>query len=130
MLNNTFSCTQLVSSLVPQKDSCFVFYLFFLQKDFDIFQVLLFEVFLCVFDNSYLLLLYIENLLKKIFISFFLCFKIYVTYMSILCNSLKITLNAVNKHILYLIFCIRVSFIRVFSIRIIGRNFYIVSNII
>ena len=29
----------------------FTFFLFLLQKDFDIFRVLLFGVFLCVFDN-------------------------------------------------------------------------------
>ena len=39
-----------------------------LQKDFDIFHVLLYGVFFCVFENIYLLFLYIE----KIFLQFFL----------------------------------------------------------
>ena len=41
------------------------FFLFLLQKDSDIFQVILFEAFLCLFDNVYLPFLYVENIFKK-----------------------------------------------------------------
>ena len=48
--------------------SCFFF--FFFQKELDIFHVLLFKAFLCVFDNIYIPFLYIEEkILKNIFIS-------------------------------------------------------------
>ena len=39
----------------------FAFFIFLLQKDFDILRMLLCGVFLCVFDNSYLSSLYIEK---------------------------------------------------------------------
>ena len=42
----------------------FVNSLFLLQKDFDIFRVLLFGAFFFVFDNSYLSFLYIEKKIK------------------------------------------------------------------
>ena len=96
MLNNNFSYTPLVFAFVPQKDSYYsyydtdifflslhwkvfniclwhfyLFYLFLLQKDIDIFHVLLLEAFLCVFDNTYLSFLYIEKNYKK----YFVCFK-------------------------------------------------------
>ena len=46
----------------------FAFCLFLLQKDFLIFHVLLFSVFLCVFDKFYLPFLYIEKkIIKKYF---------------------------------------------------------------
>ena len=60
----------------------FAFCLFLLQKDFDIFRVPLFEAFLCFFDNSYLSFLYIEKNYKKI-IYWFFCMSCYVSYMSI-----------------------------------------------
>ena len=41
--------------------------LFFLQKDFDIFHALLFDAFLCVFDNIYLPFLYLEKKFYKFF---------------------------------------------------------------
>ena len=45
--------------------------LFFLQKFFDIFHIHLFGVFLCVFDNIYLLFLYIEKkIIKNVFLVF------------------------------------------------------------
>ena len=37
------------------------FFLFLLQKDFDIFHVIFSKAFLCVFDNGYLSFLYIEK---------------------------------------------------------------------
>ena len=49
----------------------FVFF-FLLQKNFGIFHVVLFGAFLCVFDNSYLSLLYIEKNIMKNVLSFFL----------------------------------------------------------
>ena len=48
-----------------------LFFLFLLQKDFDIFCMLLFRAFLCVFDNSYLSFLCIEKNIKKYFYQFF-----------------------------------------------------------
>ena len=69
--NNNFSYTQLShvffffffssSRLRP----FFVFFLIFLQNGFDIFHMLLFEAFLCFFDNIYLPFIYIY---PKIFI--------------------------------------------------------------
>ena len=59
MVNNNFSYTQPAFAFVPQKDSYYVnddtdgFFLFLLQKDFDIFCMLLIGAFLCVFDNSF-----------------------------------------------------------------------------
>ena len=48
--------------------SSFLPFVFFLsRKNFDIFHVLLFRAFLCVFDNIYLPFLYIEQKLYKIF---------------------------------------------------------------
>ena len=83
MLDNNLSYTQLGFAFVFRKDSCYfhnatdTFFLFLLQKDFDIFHVLLFEAFLCVFDNSYLPFLYIEkNLIKRYFIGFSYALKI------------------------------------------------------
>ena len=67
MLNNNFSYTQFAFAFVPQKDFYYIhndtdaFFLFLLKKDFDIFQVLLFEVFFCVFDNIYLSFVYAER---------------------------------------------------------------------
>ena len=58
MLNNNFSYTQLVFSIIIQKDSYYVcddtdaFFLFLPQKDFYILLVLLFGAFLCVFNNN------------------------------------------------------------------------------
>ena len=49
-----------------------LFVFFLLQKDFNIFHVLLLEAFLCVFDNIYLPFLYIEKIL---FYTLFICFK-------------------------------------------------------
>ena len=62
-----FSYTQLISAFVRQKDFHYVhddsdvFFLFVLKKGFDIFRVLLFNAFLCVFGNSYLPFLYAEE---------------------------------------------------------------------
>ena len=64
MLNNGFSNTQLSFAFVPQKDSCYVhddtefLFHFLLQKDIDVFHVLLFGAFPCVFGNSHLSFLY------------------------------------------------------------------------
>ena len=68
----------------------FVFCLFLLQKDFDIFHV---QAFICVFDNSKLGFLYIEKkTYKKIFLLVFYMFKnqlygmSYVNYMNYVCR--------------------------------------------
>ena len=46
----------------------FVFSLFLLQKVFDIFHILLFRVFLCVFDNTYVaFFIYTKKNYKKMF---------------------------------------------------------------
>ena len=58
----------------------FFFCLFFLQKDLDIFCMLLSRVFSCVFDNSYLSFYLFKNLWKI----FFICFKNYLCYVIIL----------------------------------------------
>ena len=56
---NIFLYTQVVSAFVFQEDfdiclgPFFAFCLFLLQKDFNIFHMLLFGVFLCVFNNTY-----------------------------------------------------------------------------
>ena len=43
-----------------------VFSLFLLQKVFDIFQILLFRVFLCVFDNTYVAFyIYTKKIIRK-----------------------------------------------------------------
>ena len=58
MLNNNFSYTQLASAFVPQNDFYYIhddteaFFLFLLQKDFDMFCMLLFGALLSVFHNS------------------------------------------------------------------------------
>ena len=50
----------------------FAFFYFLLQKDFDIFHVLLFEFFLCFFDNIQLSFLYREKkIIKAILLLFF-----------------------------------------------------------
>ena len=74
MLNNIFSYTQVVIAFVLQEDfdiwlgPFLAFCLFLLQKNFDVFHVLLSPVFLCVFDDIYLLFLYIwSKFLRKIF---------------------------------------------------------------
>ena len=107
-LYNNFLYTLLASAFVPQKDfyyihdntDAFFFFFFFtkmlisfwslfspfaflLPKNFDIFCVLLFRVFLCVFDNSYLSFLYLVKEIENIFIASFICFKNYVSYVSI-----------------------------------------------
>ena len=67
VLNNIFSYTQVVSAFVLQEDfdiclrPFFCFCLFLLQKDFGTFHMLLFGVFLCVFDNIHLPFLYMEK---------------------------------------------------------------------
>ena len=72
----------LAFAFLPQKDSYYVhddsdaFFIFLLQKDFGTFHMLLFEIFLYVFDNSCLPFLYIEENCIKNFISFFICLKI------------------------------------------------------
>ena len=50
-LSNNFFYTQLAFAFVPLRDSCYEFFLFVLQKGFDIFRVLLFGVFLYVFGD-------------------------------------------------------------------------------
>ena len=95
MLHNNFSYTQLSPVFVPQEDSYYIhdddsflyllwkdfyitdkhigtFCLFFLQKDFGNFHMLLFAVFICFFDNIYLPFLYIEKIHKKCFLIFFI----------------------------------------------------------
>ena len=52
------------------------FCLFLLHKDFDIFHILLFEAFLCVFDNRYLSFLYIVKKIKNILSVFLYALKI------------------------------------------------------
>ena len=67
VLNNNFFYSQVASFYVL--DNADTFYLFLLQKDFDIFHVLISGVFLCVFDNIYLLYLYTQkNVMKNIFL--------------------------------------------------------------
>ena len=67
VLNNNFSDTQLAFAYVPQKDSYYLhdntdaFFLFLLQKIFDVFWVLLFEAFFCIFNNIYLSFSYIDK---------------------------------------------------------------------
>ena len=86
MLNNNFSYTQFSLAFVPRKGSYYVhddtgasfrfvlqkdfyithehidaFCLSLLPKDFGAFHVILFEAFLCFFDNSYLSFFYIEK---------------------------------------------------------------------
>ena len=62
-----FSFTQVVSAFALQEDfdicpgPFFTFCLFLYQKNFDIFHVLLFGVYLCVFDNIDLPFLYTEK---------------------------------------------------------------------
>ena len=73
-----------------------------LQKDFDIFCVLLFEAFLCVF-HIFVYPYYIKKKKYK---------NIFISYVSI-----------------FLIFFIRIFFIRIFFIGI-RINFYIVNNIL
>ena len=98
MLDNDFSYTELFSPFLLQRDPYYVhddpdaFYLFLLQKDFDNclepfftfclfllqndfdnFNVLLFGVFLCVFDNIYFPFLNKEwKFTKKYFSTFFI----------------------------------------------------------
>ena len=85
VVNNNFFYTQLAFDFVPQKDSYYItpfffsffgknliFFLFFVFCFFSFSEriwhhVLLFGVFLCVFDNSYSSLFYIEKKLLKIF---------------------------------------------------------------
>ena len=85
MLNNYFFYSQVASSYVPYKPFLFFFFskilisfsclflpfgFFLLQKEFDIFYMLLFWVFLCVF-NIHLPFLYIEKkIIKKYFVFF------------------------------------------------------------
>ena len=67
VLNNNFSDTQLAFAYVPQKDYYYLqdntdaFFLFLLQKIFDVFCVLLFEDFFCIFNNIYLSFSYIDK---------------------------------------------------------------------
>ena len=85
LLNINFVYIQVVSSYIklmsfffsfPRKfvisfsSLFFVFYLFILQKDFDIFHLLLSGVLLCVFDNNYWPSLYVQKIVKKIFFLF------------------------------------------------------------
>ena len=106
MANNSFSYTHLTFGCASQKDSYsahndtnafyfmlffrkilisvssffFAFLLFFPQKDFDIFHALLFEAFLCSFDNSYLSFLCIKKIIKNIFISFLYAYNLILKY--------------------------------------------------
>ena len=99
VLNNNFSYTQLTLAFVPQITftmvqtlfsissfflffsdiclvPCFAFRFFLFQKDFDIFHMLLFEAFLCAFDNRYFVIfIYRKSFSKNIFISFSYMFK-------------------------------------------------------
>ena len=103
--------------------------------------MVLFGVFLCSFDNSYLSVLYINKKFIQIFYSLFIGFTSYarvirvIKVTSLFYESLKINRNALNiktKRILYLIFINRIFFIRIFFIRIfsirIRTNIYVVSN--
>lgn len=58
-----FFCSKILTSFLSIF-SLFCFFLF--QKDFDIFRVLLFAVFLCAFDNCYLSFLYKEKNYKSL----------------------------------------------------------------
>ena len=85
---NNFSYTQLSFVFVLQEDSCFdhddidACFLDNLQKDFGIFHVLHLETFLSLFNNIYLLVLYIcKKVIKNIFYKLQkLSFKMRVTY--------------------------------------------------
>ena len=73
---NIFSYTQVHSAFVLQEDFdiclrfVFTFCLFPLQRNFDIFHVLLFSAFLWIFDNIYLPMLYTQKKLSKMFYNF------------------------------------------------------------
>ena len=67
-LNTYLLCVKLQFELEP----FFAFYLFLVQKHFDISHLLLFKAFLFVFNNSCFLFLYIE---KHYFYYFFYSFK-------------------------------------------------------
>ena len=89
VLNNNFFYTRVVFAYVPDNtDTIFLFLFdseilvflrpfiafcpFLLQKDFDIFHVLLFVVFFCAFDNTCLPFFYIEKkIIKNFYISIF-----------------------------------------------------------
>ena len=74
MLNNNFSCAQLSFLFLFQKDLYYVHddndvvFLFPLQTNFDIFLELLFEAFLCVFDNIFKIFIYTKKLSKKLLV--------------------------------------------------------------
>ena len=76
----------------------FTFFLFLLRKDFGTFHVLLFEAFLCVFNNTFLPFLCIY---KKIYKNFF------ISYHSIFFFFIKI--------FFFKIFFIRIFFIKMSS---------------
>ena len=109
MLNNNFSYVQVASA-------------FFLLKGSNIFHVLLFRVFLCVFDNIDLQFFFIYIFYYEYFLNRFMRLSIYFFI-----------------PILYLIFRIKMFFIRIFVIRVfvirisfirIRKNLFIVSNIL
>ena len=91
--------------------------LFFLQKDFDIFHALLFDAFLCVFDNIYLPFLYLEKKFYKIY------------FFNFLHNSF-VRIFFISIFFIRTFFTI-IFFSRIFSVRI-RRNFYtsIIYNIL
>ena len=130
------SYTPVTSAFVPQTDfdiflrSFFTFCLFLMQKDFDIFHVLLFRVFLCVFNNIYLPFFILRKNYKKYLINFLCeyfmnCFEQLNSYFFI--HILYLTFFIKNFFIT--IFFIRIFFTRVFSIKT-RRNLYVVSNIL
>ena len=80
LIYSTFSCFSSSERFLLRSQWCWCFFfLFLLQKDFHIFHVLLFEDFLCVFDNIYLPLLYIQkkSYKKPLLLVSFICLKIY-----------------------------------------------------
>ena len=87
-------------------------FLFLLQKDFDIFHILLFEYFLWFFDNSYLSFLYIEKKIQ-LFYQFFIL--VFLKLFSSEFPSSEFYLSEFPSS--------ELLFIRI-------RNFYIINNIL
>ena len=54
VLQNNMFYSQKPFAFIPQKHCYHTFYVFLLQKDFNIFYMILFGVFVCAFDNIYL----------------------------------------------------------------------------
>ena len=102
------------------------FFDFFLLKDFDIFSVLLLEVFLCIFNNVYSLFLCIQ---QKFYKKYFLSFFIKILFISIFFINIFFIRISLISIFFVSIFIGITFFIKIFSIRI-RRNFSIVNNIL